>query len=119
LKRRKFVLALVMPMVVGVATGISAPGVECPIHGNSGAYFTGKTKTVDGVLLHEYKCSRDRGHTFWVAQRAPEKKPSGVQCPIHGSSGAYFTGKTKTVDGVLLYEYKCSRNGGHTFWARP
>ena len=91
----------------------------CPVHGNSGAYFTGKTQTVDGVLLYEYKCPSGGGHTFWVAQRKPDNKPTGVQCPIHGNSGAYFTGKTQTVDGVLLYEYKCPSGGGHTFWRRP
>ena len=40
-----------------------------------------------------------------------------VEFPIHGKNNPYFTGKTKTVDGVLLYEYKCVR--GHTFWVRP
>ena len=37
----------------------------CPIDG-SGMYFTGKTKTVSGKLLYEYKCPQ--GHISWVVQ---------------------------------------------------
>ncbi len=115
--RRMFVVSLTMPVAAAMARAVGA--VQCPIHGSSGAYFTGATKTVDGVMLHEYKCPR--GHAFWVAQ--PKSKPPseskppaprGVQCPIHGNSGAYFTGATKTVDGVMLHEYSCPR--GHKFW---
>ncbi len=43
---------------------------------------------------------------------------AGVQCPVHGDSGAYFTGRTTTIDGHLMYEYKCPYGGGHTFLVR-
>lgn len=34
-------------------------------------------------------------------------------CPID-NLGMYFTGKTRSESGRLLYEYKCPR--GHTTW---
>jgi hypothetical protein len=39
-----------------------------------------------------------------------------LACPIHDGSSGYFTGKTETVDGHLLYQYHCPR--GHDFWSR-
>jgi hypothetical protein len=42
-----------------------ASSVSCPIDDMS-MYFTGKTRTVDGKLLYQYKCPR--GHTTWVVQ---------------------------------------------------
>jgi nitrite reductase/ring-hydroxylating ferredoxin subunit len=119
MERRSFLNALMMTVAGALTRAASGQSVECPIHGNSGAYFTGKTKTVDGVLLYEYRCPGGGGHTFWAAQPKVEKDRSGVQCPIHGNSGAYFTGRTKTVDGVLLYEYHCPSGGGHSFWQKP
>ena len=41
---------------------------------------------------------------------------SSVPCPIHDGMTGVFTGKTRSVDGHLLYEYHCPR--GHDFWAR-
>ena len=35
------------------------------------------------------------------------------ECPIHDLSG-YFTGKTKVVDGKLLYLYSCP--SGDYYW---
>ena len=42
---------------------------------------------------------------------------AAIQCPIHGNTNPYFTGKTTSVDGVLLKEMHCYR-GPHTFWVR-
>ncbi len=39
-----------------------------------------------------------------------------VKCPIDDMSSV-FTGQSRTVDGVLLYQYRCPRQ--HTFWVRP
>jgi len=41
-----------------------------------------------------------------------------VSCPVHDNSNPYFTGKSQTIDGHLMYEYKCVNGGGHTFWVR-
>ena len=38
-----------------------------------------------------------------------------VKCPID-DSGAYFTGRTETISGHLMYEYKCPQ--GHLFLVR-
>jgi hypothetical protein len=38
---------------------------------------------------------------------------TGVSCPID-EQNMYFTGKTKTEMGKMLYEYKCS--SGHIAW---
>ena len=43
---------------------------------------------------------------------------AAVACPVHDNSSPYFTGKTQTIDGRLMYEYKCVYGGGHTFWVR-
>lgn len=41
-----------------------------------------------------------------------------VTCPIHDNSTPYFTGKSKSVDGHLMYLYHCVQGGGHDFWVR-
>lgn len=38
-----------------------------------------------------------------------------VKCPIDDMM-AYFTGKSETVSGHLMYQYKCAQ--GHIFWVR-
>jgi hypothetical protein len=57
-----FAALAVASVAVATLTPMSNP---CPIDG-SGMYFTGKTKTVSGKLLYEYKCPQ--GHISWVVQ---------------------------------------------------
>lgn len=38
---------------------------------------------------------------------------NGVECPLDNMS-MYFTGKTRTEMGKMLYEYKCP--SGHVTW---
>ena len=64
MKRFLFLLSLCLILLIAFTTTVQ--GVSCPIHGNSGAYFTGRTQTVDGVLMYEYKCPQGGGHTFWL-----------------------------------------------------
>ena len=49
----------------GLAAGVYAASVECPIDKMS-MYFTGKTTVEMGKLLQEYKCGA--GHTTWVVK---------------------------------------------------
>jgi len=39
----------------------------------------------------------------------------GATCPVD-SMQAYFTGRTQTMSGRLMYEYRCP--SGHTFLVR-
>lgn len=50
--------------VVAFAVAMSAADPTCPID-DSGAYFTGQTKTISGHLMWEYKCYL-HGHLFLV-----------------------------------------------------
>lgn len=65
----KYILCILISclLIFGVAVfsmaDLQAQTEACPIHGDS-SYFTGKTKSVDEVMLWEYSCPR--GHTFWV-----------------------------------------------------
>jgi hypothetical protein len=53
-------------LLISVLFFMVSAGVKCPID-NSGAYFTGKTKTdISGKFLKLYKCNL-YSHEFWVA----------------------------------------------------
>lgn len=65
---KTLLFALALTVMAPALSSLSAAAVECPVHGQSGAYFTGKTQTMDGHLMYEYKCPYGGGHAFWVRQ---------------------------------------------------
>ena len=42
-----------------------------------------------------------------------------MQCPVHELATGHSTGKSKFMGGKRWIEFKCIREGGHTFWGLP
>lgn len=61
---RKVIGGIVLALLLGGATIVYAKTVYCPIHEKSSCYFTGKTKSVDGIFMKQYKCPWN--HKFWI-----------------------------------------------------
>ncbi len=61
----RIITALVIVALLALPLTSAAATITCP-EDDSGAYFTGKTRTNEsGKLMKQYKCNM-YGHLFWV-----------------------------------------------------